>query len=89
MQDVLFYDNYQKPGDILAIVICVAIFMLLNSAYAAKRKNLTVFKIAIALCIVASAASITYHSIVKYISWDNIWATYSSGMIRLIQQILA
>lgn len=77
MRDVLFYDNYQNPGDILAIVICIAIFMLLNSAYAAKRKNLMVFKIAIALCMVASTASIGYHYLVKYISQENIWAIYT------------
>ena len=84
MQDVLFYDNYQTPGDVLAIVICIAIFMLLNSAYAAKRKNLIVFKIAIALCIIASTASISYHSLVKYISPETVWAIYATRAICYI-----
>ena len=76
MKDVLFYENYQVAGDIIAIVICVAIFFLLNSAYAVKRQNLSVFKAGIFLCIVSSHASMGYHMMVRNITSANVLGIY-------------
>ena len=76
MGDVLFYNNYQVAGDTIAIVICIAIFFLLNSAYAVKRKNLSVFKAAIFLCLVASYASMGYHMMVRDVTSTNVLGIY-------------
>lgn len=76
MKDVLFYENYQVAGDIIAIVICVAIFFLLNSAYAVKRQNLSVFKAGIFLCMVSSYASMGYHMMVRNITSANVLGIY-------------
>lgn len=76
MGDVLFYSNYQIAGDTIAVIICVAIFFLLGSAYTVRRQNLSVFKVAIFLCLVASFASMGYHTMVTNVTRENVLGIY-------------
>ena len=76
MEDILFYQNYQVAGDIMAVVICIATLFLLNSAYAVKGKNLVVFKRAIILCLLASWTSMGYHMMVQNITSKNVIGIY-------------
>lgn len=76
MGDVLFYTNYQVAGDVMAVVICIATLFLLNSAYAVKRRNLSVFKTGIVLCLIASWASMGYHMMVENITNKNVLGIY-------------
>jgi len=76
MEDILFYDNYQVAGDVMAVVICIATLFLLNSAYAVKGKNLVVFKRGIVLCLLASWTSMGYHMMVQNITTKNVIGIY-------------
>ena len=76
MGDVLFYTNYEVAGDVMAVVICIATLFLLNSAYAVKGKNLSVFKCGIVLCLIAAWTSMGYHMMVRNITSNNLLGIY-------------
>lgn len=76
MGDVLFYTNYEVAGDVMAVVICIATLFLLNSAYAVKGKNLSVFKRGIVLCLIAAWTSMGYHMMVRNITSNNLLGIY-------------
>lgn len=63
MGDILFYQNYVISGDIISMILCLVSFFLLGSAYAVRRRNLQIFKIANALVFIASASSIIFHQL--------------------------
>ena len=71
MEDVLFYNNYSAVGDICTISICIIFWILLNSTYTIKQKNLLLFKSASILVTLASAAEIIYHKMVNNITIVN------------------
>lgn len=72
MGDVLFYNNYNAAADVVALVICMVVFFLLQSAYAEKKQNLMIFKNAIILVMTASWTSIAYHTCILRITHDNV-----------------
>lgn len=76
MGDIIFYSNYQSAADTVTIALSVAIWFLLNSSYAVKRRNLAVFKIANILILVASWASLGYHTMVENVTGANVPGIY-------------
>ena len=67
LSDVLYYKNYSAPADVCAIVICLIYWILLNSTYTIKQKNLFVFKSATLLITLSATSSIFYHYLMEHI----------------------
>lgn len=76
MKDVLFYNNYSPVGDVCTIAIGIIYWILLNSTYTIKQKNLLLFKTATVFVMVASASGIVYHELIQEISHFNKLAIY-------------
>lgn len=64
MDDVLFYQNYSPVGDICTMAVCIVYWYLLSSTYTVKHRNLTTFKIANSMVLIAAMCSVIYHHLV-------------------------
>lgn len=74
-----FYDNYSRVGDVITIAICFINWFLLTSAYVEKKKNLTIFHLANALCIAAACCSICYHAQLDKHTQTSVYLAYFFG----------
>lgn len=76
MPDVLFDYKYVVQGDIIALLISIVTYFLLQSTYMAKKANLGVFKIANILMMIASVSSVFYHYMIFYLRPENVIRLY-------------
>jgi len=68
MENILFDLDYVVEGDIVALMLCVIVNALLRSTYTVKKANIKLFRTANRLVGVAAVTSITYHTLLNYIS---------------------
>lgn len=76
MNDVLFDYKYVVQGDIIALLISIVTHCLLKSTYMAKKANLSIFKFANKLMMVAAVSSVFYHYMIFYLRPENIIRLY-------------
>lgn len=88
MTDVLFYQNYVSAADVSTIIICIIYWLLLKSTYTIKQKNLTIFKFANVLVLLAATTSIYFHYLIRQLSVRNILLIYLCRDISYISLML-
>lgn len=76
MRDVLFYQNYNVAGDVIAISICVLYRIMLRTTYTVKHKNLTIFNMGNALVILAAFSHILFHHFIDRLSSEYVLLIY-------------
>lgn len=76
MKGAFFDFNYVVEGDIIALLLCIMVNALLRSTYTVKKENIKLFKTANRMVGVAAVTSMTYHSLLNYMSASNVWLIY-------------
>lgn len=76
MKDVLFEQNYVVEGDMIALMLYFMVNALLCSTYTVKKENLKLFRISNQLVGIAAVSSITYHTLIDYLSESTVGYLY-------------
>ena len=74
MNDILFEQNYVVEGDMIALMLYFIVNALLRSTYTVKKENLKLFRLASRLVGIAAVSSITYHTLIDYLSESTVGA---------------
>lgn len=89
MNDILFDHNYVVEGDMVAFLLCLIVNALLRSTYTVKKKNLKIFKTANRLIGIAAVCSMTYHTLIAYLTKTTVILVYLYRGITYVAMIWA
>lgn len=87
MNDLLYDNNYSFQADVCTVAVCILCWILLQSTYNSRNRQLFLFRISICTLIIAAWTSIVYHFLLDSISHDNlkyIYITHNISFMALI-----
>lgn len=68
MTEIVYDLNYVIEGDLVALLLCIIVNALIRSTYTVKKENFQLFLIGNRLVGIAAITSITYHSLMTYLT---------------------
>lgn len=87
MDNILFDLNYVVEGDMIALMMCIIVNALLRSTYTVKKANIKLFRMANRLVGIAAVTSMTYHTLVNYISEHTVGLIYAYRIVTYVALI--
>ena len=76
MADIVYDLDYVVEGDIIALMLCIIVNALIRSTYTVKKENFGLFRSGNRLVGFAAGCSITYHSLMAYLTEELVLFVY-------------
>ena len=68
MVEVTNFQTYHSAGDVIAIILCATLFVIMNSSYTARQRNVHRFHLSVGALILGCASSIAYYTVLERVA---------------------